>query len=459
MRIDSIPYTENSAILFSRLIEQPWAVFLDSGKPYLSQGQGHYDIMTSNPYITLTTWKNITIIHNKKNSIHYSKLEPFLLLKQALRTPEPPPQTLHFPFTGGAIGYFSYDLARQLEKLPNLAKDQEQLPEMAVGLFDWVIIVDHINKETWLIGQGNDPDTFKHWAQLKRHISTQTAKTSQNFKILSDVQSNMTKNDYKKAFNKIKSYIRNGDCYQVNLAQRFSAQAQGNPWALYQKLRAANPAPFSSYLHNPYVTILSSSPERFLKVKNGQVETKPIKGTRARSKNPLKDQALLSDLIQSEKDRAENLMIVDLLRNDLGKTCQYGTIQVPKLFQPESFATVHHLVSTITGKLTPDKHALDLLRDSFPGGSITGAPKVRAMEIIEELEPNRRGVYCGTIGYIGYDGNMDTNIAIRTMIYNNNQIRYWAGGGIVADSQLESEYEEIKTKASVFFELMSQCQK
>jgi len=455
MRIDSIPYYENSAILFRQLIAQPWAVFLDSGRPYLSQGR--YDILTSNPYITLTTWKNITVIQTK-NRIHYSKFDPFLLLKQALRTPVPQ-HSVHFPFTGGAIGYFSYDLARHLERLPNLARDQEQLPDMAVGLFDWIVIVDHIKKESWLIGQGNDPDTFKYWEQLKRLLSTQKAKKYQSFKVLSNVQSNMTKNDYEKAFKKIKSYIHNGDCYQVNLAQRFAAHAWGNPWQLYQKLRTMNPAPFSSYLHNPYVTVLSSSPERFLLVKNGYVETKPIKGTRPRSENPVKDQVLLSDLIHSEKDQAENLMIVDLLRNDLGKTCQYGSIQVPKLFEPESFATVHHLVSTITGQLTPGKHALDLLRDCFPGGSITGAPKVRAMEIIEELEPNRRGVYCGAIGYIGYNGNMDTNIAIRTMIYNNNEIRYWAGGGLVEDSQLESEYEEIQTKAAVFFDLMTQCQK
>lgn len=455
MRIDSIPYYENSTVLFNQLIAQPWAVFLDSGRPYISLGR--YDILAANPYTTLITWKNITVIQ-KKNRFHYSKSNPFLLLKQTLQTGVPQ-HSVHFPFTGGAIGYFSYDLARHLERLPNLARDQEQLPAMAVGLFDWIVIVDHLKKESWLIGHGNDPDTFKNWEPLKRLLSSPKAQKYQSFKVLSQVCSNMTKNDYEKAFKQIKSYIHHGDCYQVNLAQRFAAHAEGHSWALYQKLRTMNPAPFSSYLHNPYVTVLSSSPERFLSVKNGCVETKPIKGTKPRSKNPVKDQILSSDLLHSEKDRAENLMIVDLLRNDLGKTCQYGSIQVPKLFEVESFATVHHLVSTITGQLIPDKQALDLLQDCFPGGSITGAPKIRAMEIIEELEPNRRGVYCGTIGYIGYNGNMDTNIAIRTMIYNNNEIRYWAGGGLVEDSQLESEYEEIQTKATVFFDLMSQGKK
>ncbi|MGH6635613.1 MAG: aminodeoxychorismate synthase component I, partial [Gammaproteobacteria bacterium] len=249
-------------------------------------------------------------------------------------------------------------------------------------------------------------------------------------------------------------YIREGDCYQVNLAQRFSARARGDAWLAYRQLRSLNPAPFSAFLSTPSGAVLSSSPERFLHVNKGLVETKPIKGTRPRAVDQGRDRALMEELRHSPKDRAENLMIVDLLRNDLGKTCAIGSIKVPKLFAVESYATVHHLVSTITGRLGLGKHALDLVAGCFPGGSITGAPKLRAMEIIEELEPHRRSAYCGSIGYIGFDGRMDTNIAIRTLVYCEGLIHAWAGGGIVADSDEEAEYQETLDKAAALLKLM-----
>jgi para-aminobenzoate synthetase component 1 len=221
-------------------------------------------------------------------------------------------------------------------------------------------------------------------------------------------------------------------------------------------LRELNSAPFSCYLNLPKAQILSSSPERFLKLSGGIVETKPIKGTRPRKPDNAEDQLQIKSLETSHKDRAENLMIVDLLRNDISKTCQRGSVKVPVIFDVESYATVHHLVSTVTGLLAEDKHALDLLKSCFPGGSITGAPKIRAMEIIEELEPNRRGVYCGAIGYIGFDGNMDSNIAIRTLVHSNNTIRFWAGGGIVNDSVVTEEYQESFDKAAAMLELLQQ---
>ncbi|MGQ0522272.1 MAG: aminodeoxychorismate synthase component I, partial [Betaproteobacteria bacterium] len=254
----------------------------------------------------------------------------------------------------------------------------------------------------------------------------------------------------------IHEYIRNGDCYQVNLAQRFSAEAAGVPWLAYQALRILNPAPYSAYLDTPYVQVLCASPERFLKVEDGRVETRPIKGTRPRAGHPRLDAELIEALRRSDKDRAENVMIVDLLRNDLSKNCAAGSVRVPRLFEVESFATVHHLVSTVTGELAPGRDALDLLRGCFPGGSITGAPKLRAMQIIEELEPNRRGVYCGAIGYIGFDGNMDLNIAIRTLIFSRGVIRFYAGGGIVADSREEAEYQETFDKAAAMLRLLQQ---
>ena len=230
----------------------------------------------------------------------------------------------------------------------------------------------------------------------------------------------------------------------------------GDPWLAYKRLREINSAPFSAYLNYPDVQVLSSSPERFLKVNDAKVETKPIKGTRPRVKDLEQDEKQKEALRQSKKDRAENVMIVDLLRNDLSKNCRSGSVKVPVLFDIESFATVHHLVSTVTGVLNQGQHALDLLKNCFPGGSITGAPKIRSMEIIEELEPNRRGLYCGAIGYIGFDGNMDTNIVIRTLIHSENVIRFWAGGGIVYDSVMEEEYQESLDKAAALLDLLEQ---
>ncbi|WP_373280411.1 aminodeoxychorismate synthase component I [Methylogaea oryzae] len=326
---------------------------------------------------------------------------------------------------------------------------------MVIGLYDWAVVVDHRERRSWLVGQGRDARTAARWNELQRIFSqVQTlAWQPRGFRVLGEVVSNLPRERYARAFERIQHYIREGDCYQVNLAQRFSAPCQGSPWHAYHQLRRLNCAPFSAYLNHPQVQTLSSSPERFLQVQDGVVETKPIKGTRPRGADSAADFAQAQALRDSLKDRAENLMIVDLLRNDLGKSCRPGSVHVPKLFDVESFATVHHLVSTVRGQLADGVHALDLLRGCFPGGSITGAPKVRAMEIIEELEPNRRGIYCGAIGYVGFDGNMDTNIAIRTLVHSatpqcqsDHAIRFWAGGGIVADSVMEEEYRECYAK-------------
>lgn len=357
------------------------------------------------------------------------------------------------PFNGGAIGYFSYDLARRLEKLPVIAEDAEAIPEMAVGIYRWAVVVDHLQQQTQMVGHDIPNERWHQLIKLFRSLP-EKSKVS-NFMVSGEVKSNMHKDSYTKAFQKIKQYLKEGDCYQVNLSQRFVADCSGNPWAAYQLLREMNAAPFSAYLNFPEVQILSSSPERFLKVHQGQVETKPIKGTRPRKAYPASDWHQIDQLRYSPKDRAENLMIVDLLRNDLSKTCKKGSVKVPALFAVESYATVHHLVSTVTGMLADGQHALDLLKSCFPGGSITGAPKIRAMEVIEELEPNRRGVYCGAIGYIGFNGNMDSNIAIRTLVHSQGTIRFWAGGGIVNDSDLEEEYQESFDKASALLKLLA----
>jgi para-aminobenzoate synthetase component 1 len=359
------------------------------------------------------------------------------------------------PFVGGAIGYLGYDLAHCLERLPSIAVDDIGMPEMAVGIYDWAVVVDHQLQQSWLVGQGRDPATEQRWDELVELFSDLPEdKARHPFRLNGEIESNLTKQQYAAAFSRIKEYIHNGDCYQVNLAQRFSATATGDPWLAYRALRQINPAPFGSYLNLPDGQILGCSPERFLKVTGDEVETKPIKGTRPRSSDPTTDRQLAEELANSAKDRSENLMIVDLLRNDLGRSCEPGSIHVPEMFAVESFATVHHLVSTIKGRLAADKDAVALLQGCFPGGSITGTPKVRAMEIIEELEPNRRGIYCGSIGYLGFDGSMDSSITIRTMLHRKGEIYFSVGGGIVADSVMADEYQETLDKAAATFKML-----
>jgi para-aminobenzoate synthetase component I len=450
--LTELPYRNDSALLFEAIADRTWAVFLDSGLHH--PGQSRYDILAAQPYLRLVTRGTLTEVNG--DMIELSRDDPFELLRRALDFDRACSGPL--PFCGGAIGYFGYDLARRLERLPSRARDAERIPEMAIGIYDWAVVVDHLERRTWLVGQGRDPETDLKWDSLVRLFSDPPRERSRAaFKVTSTVTSNLTRGHYARAFGRIAHYIAEGDCYQVNLAQRFSATASGDPWLAYQALRVMNPAPFAACLSTPYGHVLSASPERFLRVENGRVETKPIKGTRPRAGHARLDAELTEALRTSEKDRAENVMIVDLLRNDLSKNCRIGSVKVPRLFDVETFATVHHLVSTVTGELAPDRDALDLLRGCFPGGSITGAPKLRAMEIIEELEPHRRGVYCGAIGYIGFDGAMDVNIAIRTLIYSRGEIRFWAGGGIVADSKLEDEYQETFDKAAAMLKVLQQA--
>jgi para-aminobenzoate synthetase component 1 len=450
-------YPDPDESLFAPLAENEWAIFLDSGRPKSTQGR--YDIFSANPICTLVTdGKNTTI--TTKNEVIVSNENPFDLLKSELthygeRFDSSNVAEFDLPFVGGAMGYFSYDLARHLENLPTLAEDAEAIPEMMVGIYDWAMIVDHEIKQTFLICyDASEGKLDEICAYLFGSLANYDEK---NFVVTSEIKAHFSQENYAQAFQKIKHYLKEGDCYQVNLTQRFSATCEGNTWQAYKALREINAAPFSAYLNFPDVKILSSSPERFLKLKNGQVQTKPIKGTRPRKSDEIENAAQITDLKTNPKDRAENVMIVDLLRNDISKVCQ--KVRVPKLFEIESYTTVHHLVSTVTGELAENQHALDLLQHCFPGGSITGAPKIRAMEIIEEIEPNRRGVYCGAIGYIGFNGNMDTNIAIRTLVQSGETIRFWAGGGIVNDSKVEEEYQESFDKAAALFRVLERFQK
>lgn len=442
----SLPYSTDASAWFSEMADLSWPVWLDSG------GRDRYDILTANPVVTLVTQGAWTEIR-EGDSLRRSSDDPLDLLRAQLGAVQAASPGI--PFAGGALGYWSYDLARRWIRLPERALDAEHLPEMAVGLYDWALVIDHQQKTAQLVSPLRYPQTADLLQHLARQLQSAASRhAGADFRVALPVHFNFTRASYGAAFDAVQQYLHQGDCYQVNLAQRFSARAEGDALTAFLALRQISPTPFAAYLGLPQAQILCASPERFLRVSDGQVETKPIKGTRPRGADAEEDAAHIADLCGHPKDKAENLMIVDLLRNDLGRCCVPGSVRTPALFAVESYANVHHLVSTVTGRLAADQDALSLLRASFPGGSITGAPKQRAMQIIEELEPHRRGVYCGSIGYIGYDGNMDCNIAIRTLIFSDGEIRGWAGGGIVADSLVDAEFQETLDKAAGMLELL-----
>jgi len=438
--------------LFERIRDLPRAVFLDSGAS--REFGGRFDILAADPFVTLTTRGNTTEIRGRDDG-RFSTDDPIELVRRTLGPRREGPADL--PFSGGAIGYFAYDLARRYERFQGSASADLAMPEMVVGIYDWAIVVDHQRRKSWLASQGLDPATAANRDGILARLASgeRLYETTIPFEAMSGVESNLDRDGYGRAFATVQEHITCGNAYQINLTQRFEAQVRGDSWHAYRTLRSVNPAPFSAYLECNDGQILCSSPERFLRVVDRDVETRPIKGTRRRSSNPQVDSSLIADLRASVKDRAENVMIVDLLRNDLGHCCEPGSVRADRLFEVESFASVHQLVSTVTGRLASGYDALDLLRACFPGGSITGAPKVSAMQIIDEVEPHRRSVYCGSIGYVGFDGNMDTNIAIRTLLRYGDRMYAWAGGGIVTDSELEAEYQESFDKADSLLSVLA----
>lgn len=447
-----VPYKEDVSQVFSSFASLPWAIFLDSGRPESTSGR--YEIFSAYPKKTFVTkGKQTEVTTGGHRQLVFD--DPFELLTQELNQHTVTQNDL--PFTGGALGFFSYDLGRRVENISSKAVDDINMPDMAVGIYHWAYIADHVEKKATLVGNLAEPRVRLNWEEILGSVKNPPEDADDNsYRAKNRIQSNMTKAQYIEKFNVIKNYIRSGDCYQVNLAQRFTSQVEGDPWEGYKKLRKINPSPFSAYINTPDCVVLSVSPERFLQVSNEIVETKPIKGTRPRSKDQNKDDQLKQELKVSTKDKAENVMIVDLLRNDLSKCCQINSVKATKLFEIESFPTVHHLVSTIEGKLPKQISPVQLLRECFPGGSITGAPKIRAMEIIEELEPHRRGLYCGSIGYISFNGRMDTNIAIRTLLQKDGRAYFYAGGGLVWDSKAEEEYLETFDKAAAMFTFFDQ---
>lgn len=348
-------------------------------------------------------------------------------------------------FWGGAVGYFSYELKDTLEKLPHLAQNDLPIPLCQLHFYDWVLAYDHLKSQAYLLSFSDEVD-LSPWRALLETPQLINLETGPF--VMGPLKSNMTREAYNDGLQQIKSFIASGDIYQMNFTQRFIAPFQGDVISLYYRLRRENPAPFASFLRYDDLDILSCSPERFIQIKGNVVETRPIKGTVARGKTPEEDKTNQLWLQESEKDRSELLMIVDLERNDLSKIAAPGSVRVPELFAIERYPTVFHLVSTVQADLGSNTDPVDVIRATFPGGSITGTPKIRAMCVIDQLEPTCRNLYTGSIGYISDSGHMDLNIVIRTIVKQKDVVHYQVGGGIVWDSKTDDEFEESLTKGA-----------
>ncbi|WP_159715320.1 aminodeoxychorismate synthase component I [Blochmannia endosymbiont of Camponotus nipponensis] len=450
MRIHLIelPYHPNTILnLFEPLSNTAWSMLLYSGYNN-KHPDSRFDILVTDPTLTLITKSNITkISYNKSHQI--SNTDPFILLKKYIHITNMKTYSSHqLPFQGGFLGVFGYDLIRYIESLPKLAKQDLSFPDMAIGLYRWTIIADHKLCKNYLITH-DDPNKILTWIHKQQHIYNNHHFSSTSFRLMQPWKSNISRSEYSQKFHIIKKHIISGNCYQVCLSQRFSAPYIGDEWIAFRYLLHYNYAPFSAFIRLPNkLSILSLSPERFLELHKTNIKTQPIKGTLPRLKNVQDDYHQIIKLSKSTKNRSENLMIVDLLRNDIGKVAVPGSISVPTLFDIQSFPGVHHMVSTITGTLSNHFSACDLLRACFPGGSITGAPKIQAMKLIEQLEPQCRSIWSGSIGYLSCCGNMDINIAIRTLLAEKQHLFCSVGSGIVFDSDEDLEYQEMKDKVS-----------
>lgn len=452
MKIQKIDVNYGAFELFHALRDQEHCFILDSSLQ--NQRLGRYSFMGCNPFLTFESKNgNITITEDKSSRSFAG--DPFASLQELLDKYHVD-NTGKLPFCGGAVGYFAYDMCHHVEKLPRTALDDIQVPDCWFGFYDSIIAVEHQEGAVYLVATGIHEEEETAISALQQKIdSLRHQDLVQPAGIAcGEIESNFSKQDYMQAVQRIREYIRSGDIYQANMTQRFRCHTQEKPFHLYSRLRKMNPAPFACYIDFGQAQILSSSPERFIKIDESSIETRPIKGTRPRGKTPAEDQANKEELINSEKDRSELLMIVDLERNDLSRVSKTGTVKVPELFYLEEYATVHHLVSTVTGEMRADIKPLDVIKAAFPGGSITGAPKIRAMEVIDELEPTQRNIYTGSIGYIGFDGNVDLNIAIRTILLKDETAYFQAGGGIVWDSDPALEYEETLHKAKAIIKTL-----
>lgn len=471
------------------LLGMPYLLFLDSATHAQARdaaGRDRFSFLAADPAIVVRCRggraERIDYRDGSRTSVAGHSLAEIRRLLETFHTESLPGLP---PFQGGAAGYIAYDWGSVLERLPAPRYDDLSIPDVALGLYDCVVAWDHDASRAWIVSTGL-PDEGRARAERARHRLTEIAGRlaaqpgpapvgrpvprrhtevahAPSYPVTDvaaapaiGLRSSFTHRGYLDAVTRVREYIVAGDIFQANVSQRLEAPLAESSWSLYRRLRTLNPAPFAAYLAFEELHVLSASPERFLRLDDARrVEARPIKGTRPRGIHPAHDAALGRALTDSAKDRAENLMIVDLLRNDLSRVCAPRSVRVPELFALEHYSTVHHLVSTVTGELEAGCDALDLLTATFPGGSITGAPKVRAMEIIAELEPSRRGVYCGSIGYIGTSGVMDTSIVIRTYQALDDAVYFSVGGGIVADSDPEQEYRETLDKARALIDALA----
>jgi para-aminobenzoate synthetase component 1 len=452
-----------AAWCFEAFAPKPFSFYLDSGMD--PQKLGRYSFMGSDPFLVMRSkGDEITLI--KDGAEEKRRGNPFDVLGELLEEYKIESDEQVVPFLGGVVGYFSYDLCHFIERLPTKAVDDLNLPECYLGFYDAIAAFDHKENKTYLISTG-----FPEVEEGKRQRRAETRLNElRNLVMLAPppsvikeaksgkgivLKANFSHEGYLGAVAKAREYICAGDIFQVNLSQRLEVEINTTPYELYKRLRKINPAPFASYFNFDGVCIVGASPERFLKVWGDGVETRPIKGTKPRGKTPEEDKALAESLLKSVKDRAENIMIVDLERNDIGRVCRYGTVKVTELAILETYPTVFHLTSTVVGQLREGKSRIDLLKATFPGGSITGAPKVRAMEIIDELEPTRRSIYTGSLGYLSFGRDMDLNIVIRTIIVKDGRAYFQLGGAIVYDSEPEAEYIETLDKGKALIQALN----
>lgn len=444
VHFEVLPYQPDSCLWFERIRDLPAPLFLDSCFPHA--GTGRYDILTADPI-------RAHIYCAEETTGYVDVLEYFESLAESHRAVcdglQQIPHAL--PFCGGLAGCLDYGLGKPLQHLPPEAGTRAR-----VYLYGWALVQDHRQQRCTLITLPALPSARRRDILARLKHSPQGTEAGEAFEVLTPFSPDLDLHRYRQAFERIQHYIHAGDCYQVNLARRFSAPFRGDPWQAYRDLRPLAAATFSAYMDTGDRQLLCLSPERFLKVSGQRVETSPIKGTRPRLRDSRTDAAAADALRRSPKDRAENLMIVDLLRNDIGRNCVPGSVAVDRLFELQSYPTVHHLVSTISGRALPDASALDFLRDCFPGGSITGAPKRRAMQVIDELESGYRHAYCGSLFYFSADGRLDSNIAIRSLLCERGTVNCWGGGGIVADSDCEGEYRETWDKVGRFIRTLEQ---
>ncbi len=451
--IEEIKTSLSAFDIYKMLHHKEGSFILDSGMDH--QNLGKYSFVGMEPFMTVTC-KHKQIVINKPEGQETVSGNPFDVLKELISTYRMDNHT-GLPFVGGAVGFFSYDLCHYVEKLPQTAIDDINLPDMVVGFYHTVLIFEHFSNKTYLacvdfpgipgIDPANTVMRFKAYIEQGRATDTNELDLPYASNTV-ELVSNFTYDEYCQSIEKARGYIQKGDIYQMNMTQRFSTCIKRHPINIYSYLRTINPAPFAAYMNYGDMKILSSSPERFIRLNNGCIETRPIKGTMPRGKGAEEDAANMNLLKSSIKDKAENLMIVDLMRNDIGKVCKFGSVKVTELFHIEKYSTVFQMVSNIVGEVKEDCDAVDCIKATFPGGSITGAPKIRSMEVIDELEPTCRNVYTGSIGYIGFDGNMDLNIVIRTILINKHNACYQVGGGIVWDSTPEKEYLETMDKGA-----------